>query len=409
MSLRALFLPLALLIAAPACADPVAPQAEVADDPAAPLIDALRDVSASLRASPYATSSEVARQNTDRYLAGLFGQAWDFAGQLGTIGTPSFGRSTGVEGLPGLFNPDNIYRSVLLEPGGMYRIYGRRGTHDELSFQVVDKYPIVGLGKNLLVIRPNAKQGKDFEVFLGGAPRKSGNWFALPDQARAVLARQSFGDWRQSPSTLFVERLDQPPPRERSGRFVEAANALRQAARLWVETYVPGIERATWVNELPKPRLSDTSTGGLGNQMSVMARYRIAQDEALVITVRKADVAYQGIQLGDPWFVTPNPVLHQVSLTARQARVDADGMIRFVIALGDPGVPNWLDPAGNPEGYVFMRWQGIRAPLGPDAAPTAQRVPLARLRQLLPATTPQVDAATRAAQLAERKWVPQIR
>lgn len=419
MSIRHILLLLPALVATSAGADPVgqpnnAQQAAAAqaDDPAAPLIDALREVSAKLRASPYANSSEVARQNTERYLAGLLTQAWDFAGQLGMIGTPSFGGNNGVEGLPGLFNPDNIYRSVLLEPHGIYRIYGRRGTHDDLSFQVLDKYPIIGLGKNLLVIRPDnsgTHPGQDFEFYLGGPPRKGKQWFALPDQAMAMLARQSFGDWRQAPSTLFVERLDHPLPHEKRDRFFEAATALRQAARLWIDGYVPSIERATKVNELPALRLSDTGAGGLGNQMSVMARYRIGRDQALLISVRKADVAYQGIQLGDPWFVTPNAIEHQVSLTARQARVDKDGLIRFVIALDDPGVPNWLDPAGNPEGYIFMRWQGIKTPLSQSAAPTAQLVTVEALRSKLPANTPQIDAAARRAQLAERKWVPQIR
>lgn len=387
-------------------------RAELAEDPSAPLIEALRSVSAKLRASPYTNSTAVARQNTERYLGGLFAQAWDFAGQLSMIKTPYFARGAGVEGLPGLYNPDNIYRSVLLEPGGRYRIYGRRGTHADLSFQVIDKYPIVGLGKNLQVIRPDdtgARPGQDFEFYLGGTPLKGKHWYALPDHAVAMLARQSFADWRQTPSTLFVERLDQPAQRETESRFVLAATALRQAATLWTDNYVPAIERMTKINELPPPRLSDTDSGGLGNQMSIMTRYRISKDQALLISVRKADAVYQGIQLGDPWFVTPNAIEHQVSLTARQARIDDDGFIRFVISLDDPGAPNWLDPAGNPQGYIFMRWQGIKTPLAVSEAPTAQLVPLAALKGLLPANTPQIDQAARRAQLAERKWVPQIR
>ncbi|WP_162854687.1 hypothetical protein [Sphingobium estronivorans] len=383
-----------------------------ATDPAAPLIDALRDVSARLRADPYANSSEIARQNTEKYLAGLLAQAWGFTEQLGLIGTPYFSRGAGVEGLPGLYNPDNLYRSALLEPGGAYRIYGRRGTHADLSFQVIDQYPIVGLGKNLMVIRPDdrgARPGEDFEFYLGGSPRAGAHWFAMPDHAAAILVRQSFDDWRQTPTALFIERLDQPAPRLYRSPFAQAATALRQAAKLWADGYVPAIERATMVNALPAPRPSDTGAGGLGGQMSVMARYRIRKDEALLITVRKADAAYQGIQLGDPWFVTPNTVEHQDSLTARQARVDDDGLIRFVISLEDPGVPNWLDPAGNPEGYIFMRWQNIGTPLAGRDAPTARLVPLASLRKVLPADTPVIDAMARREQLAERKWAPQVR
>ncbi|WP_176594272.1 hypothetical protein [Sphingobium sp. EM0848] len=383
-----------------------------ATDPAAPFINALQDVSARLRAMPYATSSDVARQNTEKYLAGLLAQAWDFAEQLNMLGTPYFSRGAGVEGLPGLYNPDNLYRSALLEPGGAYRIYGRRGTHADLSFQIIDQYPIVGLGKNLAVIRPDdmgARPGEDFEFYLGGTPRAGRNWFAMPDHSAAILVRQSFGDWRETPTSLYIERLDVPAPRSYQSPFAQAAAALHQATKLWVDGYVPEIQRNTMVNALPAPRPSATDSGGLGGQMSVMARYRISKGEVLLISVRKADVTYQGIQLGDPWFVTPNTVEHQVSLTARQAHVDDDGMIRFVISLDDPGVPNWLDPAGNPEGYIFMRWQGIRTPLKAGDAPTAHLLSLASLRQALPANSPTINSAERRKQLAERKWAPQVR
>ncbi|MEY3703453.1 MAG: hypothetical protein RIQ67_1805 [Pseudomonadota bacterium] len=384
----------------------------VDEDPAQPLIDALRDVSAQLRATHYAQSSDIAHQNTEFFLSGLLAQSWELANQLGQLDTPYFTRSARIEGMPGLYNPDNVYRSALLEPDGVYRVYGQRGTHAELTFQILDQYPIIGLGKNLTVVRPDelgAKHGKWFEIYLGGERPRGKIWLPLPKNALAVVARQSFADWHEIPSTLFIERIDQPLARRHQSQFVLAGTALRQAVRLWADTYVPTLEQTTKVNELPVPKASDVSAGGLGGQQNIMARYRIGKDEALVITVRKAKAVYQGIQLGDPWFVTPNTLRHQVSLTAKQAHIDDDGFIRFVISLEDPGIPNWLDAAGNPEGYVFMRWQGMKMPLSAEDAPSAKLVPLSALHATLPPNTPLISAEDRHTQLVQRKWAPQIR
>src|SRR3546814_3501739 len=43
------------------------------------------------------------------------------------------------------------------------------------------------------------------------------------------------------------------------------------------------------------------------------------------------------------------------SLNDAQARVDKDGLFRAVISAQDPGVPNWLDTAGNASGAVQGR------------------------------------------------------
>jgi hypothetical protein len=396
--------------AVPATADTAASVSgqAAADTPAAIYAAAMRYTQDKLWSFKYATSSPIAAHNTERYFAGLVSASWALADQAMMLDTPVFSHANTIEGRPGLFNPDNRYLNALLEPGGSYRISGRRGTHADLTLQVLDGLPLAELGKNLLVIRPDqagVKAGDEFEIYLGGK-RRHGLWWPLPDRAKAMLVRESFGDWRESFSELFIERLDVPAARQPLQPARLAADYLRRSTDLWIDDYLKKIQRLAPLNSLGAPA---PSREGLEGQMSVMARYSLAPGEGLLITVRKSGAGYQAIQLGDPWFVTPNFVRHQVSLTSRQARVDSDGLIRFVVALEDPGIPNWLDAAGNPQGYIFMRWQRLAQPLTAADAPVARIVKLKDLRELLPAETPQVSSAERAQQLAGRRWAPAYR
>ena len=55
---------------------------------------------------------------------------------------------------------------------------------------------------------------------------------------------------------------------------------------------------------------------------------------------------------------------------------------------------------------MFLRWQGLAAPLGEADAATAELVKLSELRAKLPPDTPRVDAAARAQQLTARRHAP---
>jgi len=76
-----------------------------------------------------------------------------------------------------------------------------------------------------------------------------------------------------------------------------------------------------------------------------------------------------------------------------------------VISRLDPGVPNWLDKGDYPWGIIQMRWN--HADAYPD--PTIELVPLAELRDHLPADTPVVTPEQRAEQLRARREAVQLR
>jgi hypothetical protein len=95
----------------------------------------------------------------------------------------------------------------------------------------------------------------------------------------------------------------------------------------------------------------------------------------------------------------------QTSLNNPQARVDADGRVRFVFAASDPGVPNWIDTAGHQKGQFTYRWIWSKD----RPVPKAKLVKLADVRKHLPKDTAQLTPEQRRAQLAKRQLQVQRR
>jgi hypothetical protein len=98
-------------------------------------------------------------------------------------------------------------------------------------------------------------------------------------------------------------------------------------------------------------------------------------------------------------------VNRQSSLNDATAHVDCDGRFRAVISKRDPGVPNWLDKAAWPWGIIQMRLN--QANRYPD--PTIRKVPVAEVRDHLPADTPTITPDERREQLRRRREGAQLR
>ncbi len=79
-----------------------------------------------------------------------------------------------------------------------------------------------------------------------------------------------------------------------------------------------------------------------------------------------------------------------------------------MVSLKDPGVANWLDPAGSDTGYLMMRWQGLDRSLTATDTPVAEVVPLAKLLDVLP-TGHRVSKVQRAEAMAQRQHYPHLK
>ena len=127
---------------------------------------------------------------------------------------PTFVTSTGPYTKMGLDNPDTLYYHADVEPLGTYRIWGRRGTTADLSFQVLrgDYSPSeVPGGDDAFDDRriPIAADGT-FEITfgpLGSVPEGPGS-FALGEGASMLAVREVFSDWNAQPGEIMIERVD---------------------------------------------------------------------------------------------------------------------------------------------------------------------------------------------------------
>ena len=115
-------------------------------------------------------------------------------------------------------------------------------------------------------------------------------------------------------------------------------------------------------------------------------------------------------QLADLWFGSLEYASATSSISGTQAVAAPDGHRYLVLSLEDPGYTNWLDPAGVVRGVVQLRYDGLAEQPAPEAAPSAQLVPLDELAERIPGFGGDcVDQAGRKEQRAMRRRHVQVR
>ena len=145
--------------------------------------------------------------------------------------------------------------------------------------------------------------------------------------------------------------------------------------------------------------------GGMSTNLYAGGIFEIEDDEALIIENRiPIAPQYIGFQIANLWGESIDYGNAIGSLNGAQTEVDADGVIRLVIAHKDPGVPNWVDTTGHREGFLTPRWAYSETP------PTADwpelkviKVPFEELRSHLPAETRGVSPEERREQIRLRQ------
>ena len=243
--------------------------------------------------------------------------------------------------------------------------------------------------------------------------------------ATYVSGRQIFNDWEREDAIHFemnpVDEVGTAPapysPDQAAEQLRDFGALVRNQMHFWnafwtipMGTYgeregsMPGI--AFPRNAFNKMNAASGATGGgMSTNLYAGGVAELGPDDALIIENRiKQPPQYIGFQLGNLWGESIEYANNCSSRNGHQSRVDADGVIRLVVAHRDPGVQNWIDTTGHPEVFLSPRWAYSETP-DPEQWPEieARVVPLSEIREHLPADTPEYTPEQRREEIALRQ------
>ncbi len=345
------------------------------------------------------------------YLAGSIRASLQMAWAYGKS-HPFFVTSTGPYTKMGLDNPDTLYYHANVEADAEYVITGTRGDTADLSFQVLKgdytATDVPGGDDAFDDRRLDIEPDGSFTLRFGPPKDDPGpNYFVLGEGSSMLAVREVYSDWSAHKGQLRIERVDTVGTAPQEAGLPQITRRYQIAGKMLLSRINTWFNFPKWfyldepVNTFTSPRLTP---GGLATQYSSVGHFRLADNEAMVITVPRSDAPYQGFQLGSMWYISLDYVNHQTSLNSAQAQVDPDGMIRMVVSRRDPGVANWIETTGRVTGIMQFRWQRVDHPIPVEGGPSAQVIDLDDVEAHLPYFAHNsIDAAGWADRIAARQ------
>ena len=305
----------------------------------------------------------------------------------------------------GLDNPDSIYRVIPISGSERYEIRGRvperRLTENYFTLWDANMNTIDVLDGKRLVVDAERR----FAISVDSEPANGRpNHVHSSPAAHEFYIRDVMLDWeRDRANEIEIVRLGAPPPRP---PFTEEQQLERAVAYMW--KWVKSSER--WnaqsadkpVNKLEFV-IDRQTDGALRNQVYILGRFQLADDEALIVNVALGGAEYFVCPVTNLWGTTNDVVGRTGSLNKAQSLPNRDGTYTYVVSAVDPGVHNWIDTSGTHEGILTLRWAefpGGRP--GPDLRADSRLVRRGQLRAQLPPETRFVTRDERTRQLARR-------
>jgi len=306
---------------------------------------------------------------------------------------------------------DCMYHSVILHSDYRYRITGNRGSASVFQLGVYSGHAcdLIGWKEHSVVNNFDQPEelaaNREVDIVLSRekpADLENTLWMELPEGRSELHSRQYYGDWEtQNPANLLIRMQSQRFPAKVLDRKTAELrfNRLVDLLRVHTNFYRAGVEMH--LRHGPDQIDLVSFPGAFVGTSYFPGHFRCRPDQAVIIEVEDPDSRYWNVALYQMQFENLDWWSRASSYNCTQVHTDADGKARFVCSWADPGVPNWLDVSGRVLNLIAFRfWRAGRDPIGPRL----RTVPLATVREHLPADTPAITLQERHA-LLERRLV----
>ena len=273
-------------------------------------------------------------------------------------------------------NPDAVYYGAVTDPAGSYRIRGNVHAACYTSFSVEtgaqDGHMSKGVISTLNDTEFDIAADGSYELIASPEPQPR-NWLRLEPGAGSITTRH-YWEWERNVAAdptfhvpLWIEPLEDPGPAPPMNDAAIAAgvdrviNFVRGLTLDFPE--IPPEVMPAWVsskiNRFDNSEYSESNTEigyAAKDNAYLQARYELDPDQALVMRGRFPRCRFANVVLWNHRLQTPPYRYRRVSLNRNQVHYEPDGSFAIVVAHRDPGVPNWIDPAGLPTGMIFWRF-----------------------------------------------------
>jgi hypothetical protein len=313
---------------------------------------------------PAASSDPVSRAEGWRHLTRLTRISLEMFVEYGDPDFPVFYQAAHSTMKFGADSPDNCYHNATIHGGNDYRIVGKLG--EAIHFSIgskANRYATEGTMASTGEIggaEIKTDAAGRFEIILSQKPHQ-GNWIPLATDSSMVLVREMFKDWRNDRrAELRIERIGGPkaPVPLDAARIEQMLQATTNFVRGSAKTF------GDWAELFKnKPNYLDGSLQHLSQRgggdpaiFYLHGYWRLAPDEAFLIESEIPDCLFWNFQLNNWWMESLDYRYSPISVNKFQARYEADGRVKIVVAARDIGIGNFIDTAGHSEGTMTMRW-----------------------------------------------------